>query len=173
MKTQCNCHVLFCFLSLTLLAAQVSVCKQSLSPFHSIAPLQIRAQPVIPVLTFRGAPGAPCHTQHTQTCCMVTSPIWASEGIPAQPRESKAWQALGIPPTAKELQGCSDDVASHLPLCHEPDAATLKCCHLHRRATPCSYGQGGKEGSAPSFPACAELLGCITPKNELQPDLGR
>lgn len=58
MKTQCNCHVLFCFLSLTLLAAQVSVCKQSLSPFHSIASLQLGAQLVIPVLTFRGTPGA-------------------------------------------------------------------------------------------------------------------
>lgn len=125
MKTQCNCHVLFCFLSLTLLAAQVSVCKQSLSPFHSIAPLQIGAQLVIPVLTFRGAP-----VIHSTTYCLVTSLIQASQGIPAQLRETKGWQVLEIPPTAEESQDCSDVVASHLPLCHEPDAAPSKCFHL-------------------------------------------
>lgn len=174
MKTQCNCHVLFCFLSLTLLAAQVSVCKQSLSPFHSVASLQLGAQLAIPVLTFRGTPqGSPA--KDSTTPCTVPSPLRASEGIPTQPRETKGWQALEISLTVMagncKISGamwhpaylCAKSPMLHAPLLSSPD--------------PASIGKEGGKALHFHSPACAEPLGCNTsyllPQTELQPELGR
>lgn len=92
MKTQCNCHVLFCFLSLTLLAAQVSVCKQSWFPFHSAAsPARGTARGILAHLQ-RSSQNRPA--KNNRNAYTVLSPPQPAKGVAAQQDSSSADHSL-------------------------------------------------------------------------------
>jgi len=173
MRTWCNCHVLFCFLSLMLLAAQVSVCKQRPSPFHSVAPLQLGAQLAIPILTFRGTPGAalPKTAQPPARCPHRSGHPRASQPSPARWRDSRLWKShsplrQGI---ARSQLRCGILLAS------VPRAPTSHAASLSSPGPEIIGKEGGKALHFHS-PACAEPLGRNTsyllPQSELQPKLG-
>lgn len=174
MKTQCNCHVLFCFLSLTLLAAQVSACKQSPSPFHSVASPQFGAQLAIPVLTFRGTPQAALpNTALTPSapCPHCSGHLRASQPSPERPRGGRLWKSH--PPSRQGI------ARSQLP-CGIP-LASVPRGKLHTASLsspgPAVIGKEGGKASRFRSPACAEPPGCnisyLLPQSELQPELGR
>lgn len=170
MKTHCNCHVLFCFLSLTLLAAQVSACKQSQFPFHSVAsPAWGTACDILTHLQKRswGRPPKNCRAP-----CMVSrpSPPSVPEDIPAQPRGTVA---LEITATSQ-----CDVAGSQLPhgirLASVPRAQQRKP-HRFQNWNPAIVGEVGDKALHFHAPDSTEPLAhnafYLIPLNSMQPNL--
>lgn len=136
MKTQCNCHVLFCFLSLTLLAAQVSVCKQSRFPFHSAAsPARGTACDIFAHLQRSSQNRAAKNNRNAYT---VLSPPQPAKGVPAQQDSSSADHSHLL------ARSCKTTAALWPPSCF--------CTTSLPSLGPCSYWQGERQGVVLSFP---------------------